>query len=191
MTDLQMEARPAPAPSSAPLLEVSGLQKHFPVRKGVFQRKVGSVKAVDGLDFTVGRGETLSLVGESGCGKTTAGRSILRLIEPTGGRAIYRPDGGAEVDLFSLGASEMRRYRRDLQIIFQDPYASLDPRQTVASILAEPLKIHRLAKPRERRLRAMQLLDAVGLVPPMMRGTDGGTNEQYDMKSSLEKFDFD
>ena len=88
MTDLQMEARPAPAPSSVPLLEVSGLQKHFPVRKGVFQRQVGSVKAVDGLDFTVGRGETLSLVGESGCGKTTAGRSILRLIEPTGGRAI-------------------------------------------------------------------------------------------------------
>ncbi len=165
MTDLQMEARPAPAPSSAPLLEVSGLEKHFPVRKGVFQRKVGSVKAVDGLDFTVGRGETLSLVGESGCGKTTAGRSVLRLIEPTGGRAIYRPDGGAEVDLFSLGTNEMRRYRRDLQIIFQDPYASLNPRITVGNSIGEALRVHGLASGAALRERVAELLTKVGLRP--------------------------
>ncbi|MEL6905661.1 MAG: oligopeptide/dipeptide ABC transporter ATP-binding protein [Planctomycetota bacterium] len=149
-----------------PLVEVRGLKKHFPVRKGVFQRHVGDVKAVDGLDFTVGRGETLSLVGESGCGKTTAGRSLLRLIEPSAGAAVYRPDDDTEVDLFQLTRAEMRAYRRDLQIIFQDPYASLNPRITVGNAIGEALRVHGVVQDaRERRERVAALLQKVGLRP--------------------------
>ena len=132
MTSAMTESGPGDA-GADPLLEVRGLKKHFPIRSGVLQRHTGDVKAVDGLDFSLARGETLSLVGESGCGKTTAGRSTLRLIEPTAGEAIYRPEAGAEVDLFKLGKGEMRSFRRDLQIIFQDPYASLNPRITVGN----------------------------------------------------------
>ncbi|MGB0331923.1 MAG: ABC transporter ATP-binding protein, partial [Planctomycetota bacterium] len=147
------------------LLEVRGLKKHFPIRRGVLQRHVGDVKAVDGLDFTVGRGETLSLVGESGCGKTTAGRSTLRLIEPTAGEAIYRPDAATEVDLFKLGKAEMRSFRRDLQIIFQDPYASLNPRITVGNAVGEALQVHGLASGSELQDRVAELLKKVGLRP--------------------------
>ena len=150
---------------AAPLLEVRGLKKHFPIRRGVLQRHVGDVKAVDGLDFTLGRGETLSLVGESGCGKTTAGRSTLRLIEPTAGEAIYRPGDGSEVDLFQLGQREMRAFRRDLQIIFQDPYASLNPRITVGNAVGEALQVHGLASGSELQDRVAELLKKVGLRP--------------------------
>jgi oligopeptide/dipeptide ABC transporter ATP-binding protein len=151
--------------SEPPLVEVHGLKKHFPIRHGVFQRHVGDVKAVDGLDFHVGRGETLSLVGESGCGKTTAGRSLLRLIEPTDGTAVYRPDASTAVDLFSLSQHEMRTYRRDLQIIFQDPYASLNPRITVGNTIGEALKVHGVAKGTELADRVTELLKTVGLRP--------------------------
>ncbi|MEM8711123.1 MAG: ATP-binding cassette domain-containing protein, partial [Planctomycetota bacterium] len=149
-----------------PLIEVTGLKKYFPIRRGILQRHVGDVKAVDGLDFTLRRGETLSLVGESGCGKTTAGRSLLRLLEPTAGRAIYHPEPGKSVDWFGLAKSELREFRRDLQIIFQDPYASLNPRITVGNTIGEALKVHGVTSgARERRERVAELLVKVGLRP--------------------------
>ena len=151
---------------SAPLLEVRGLKKHFPVRKGLLSRVVGQVKAVDGLDFTLERGQTLSLVGESGCGKTTAGRTMLRLLEPTAGQVLYRADPTSEaLDLFNLPKKDMRALRPDLQIIFQDPYASLNPRITVGNAIAEPLLVHKIATGSEVEDRVAALLKRVGLRP--------------------------
>ncbi len=148
------------------LIEVSGLKKHFPIQKGVFGRHVGDVKAVDGVSFHVGRRETLSLVGESGCGKTTAGRSLLRLIEPTAGEAHYYPEqGGAAVDLFRLPQGDLRQYRRDLQIIFQDPFGSLNPRITVGNAIGEALSVHRIVRGKDLSLRVGELLERVGLRP--------------------------
>lgn len=143
------------------LLEVKNLVKHYPVTKGfIFQRQVGAVKAVDGLDFFIRRGETLGLVGESGCGKTTTGRVILRLQEPTSGEAIFEGR-----DIFKLHKEELRRMRRDMQIIFQDPYSSLNPRMTVGDIIGEPLEIHNLARGRDKIRRVQELLEVVGLSP--------------------------
>jgi oligopeptide transport system ATP-binding protein len=143
------------------LLEVRNLTKYYPVTRGfIFQRQVGAVKAVDGVSFVIRRGETLGLVGESGCGKTTLGRVILRLQEPTAGEAIFEGR-----DVFKLSKEEMRRLRRDMQIIFQDPYSSLNPRMTVGDIIGEPLEIHRLARGREKVRRVQELLEVVGLSP--------------------------
>ncbi|HLY23572.1 MAG TPA: dipeptide ABC transporter ATP-binding protein [bacterium] len=143
------------------LLEVKNLVKHYPVTKGfIFQRQVGAVKAVDGLDFFIRRGETLGLVGESGCGKTTTGRVILRLQEPTSGEALFEGR-----DIFKLHKEELRRMRRDMQIIFQDPYSSLNPRMTVGDIIGEPLEIHNLARGRDKIRRVQELLEVVGLSP--------------------------
>jgi oligopeptide transport system ATP-binding protein len=143
------------------LLEVKNLVKHYPVTKGfIFQRQVGAVKAVDGLDFFIRRGETLGLVGESGCGKTTTGRVILRLQEPTSGEALFEGR-----DIFKLHKEELRRMRRDMQIIFQDPYSSLNPRMTVGDIIGEPLEIHNLARGRDKVRRVQELLEVVGLSP--------------------------
>ncbi len=147
-----------------PLLEVRDLKKYFPIRKGVFARHVGDVKAVDGISFRVRRNETLSLVGESGCGKTTAGRTLLRLLAPTGGSALYRPiPNGPQVDLFELSNAKMRGFRSDLQIIFQDPFASLNPRMPVSMIIGEALRVHGLARGAELEDRVSQLLERVGL----------------------------
>jgi len=152
--------------NTSPLIEVRDLRKWFPIHAGVLSRKVGEVKAVDGVSFTVGRKETLSIVGESGCGKTTAGRALLRLLEPTGGSALYRANPDSEpVDLFQLSQTEMRAYRDDLQIIFQDPYGSLNPRITVGNTIAEPLAVRGIAEGSELQDRVEELLKLVGLRP--------------------------
>jgi len=146
---------------SEPLLRVKGLVKHFPVTGGLFGGEVERVHAVDGVSFELGSGETLGLVGESGCGKSTTGRCILRLIEPTAGELWFE---GRNVT--TLEGKERRRLARDMQIIFQDPYASLNPRMTVGAIIGEALVIHRLAKPgREFEERVVELLEVVGLHP--------------------------
>jgi oligopeptide/dipeptide ABC transporter ATP-binding protein len=147
--------------SADPLLEVSGLKTWFPVTAGVLQRTVAHVRAVDGVDLSIRQGETLGLVGESGCGKSTLGRSILRLVEPTAGTVLFKGQ-----DLTKLSGGEMRRMRRELAMIFQDPFASLDPRQTVGEIVGEPLDIHGLAaRGRQRQDRVHELLHVVGLNP--------------------------
>jgi oligopeptide/dipeptide ABC transporter ATP-binding protein len=142
----------------APVLEVEGLKKHFPVRKGVLRRTVGQVHAVDGVSFAIGAGETLGLVGESGCGKTTVGRAVLRLIEPTAG--TIRLEGR---DITRLGKAALRPFRRQMQIIFQDPFSSLNPRMRAGDIVGEPLKVHGVESKAERRGRVAQLFDRVGL----------------------------
>ena len=140
------------------LLEVRDLRKYFPVRGGLLRRVVAQVKAVDGVSFTLEPGRTLGLVGESGCGKSTLGRAILRLHKPTGGQVLL--DGR---DLATLGAAELTAMRRDMQIIFQDPFASLSPRRTVAQIIREPLDVHGIGTPAERARRVLELLDVVGM----------------------------
>lgn len=143
---------------SAPLLEVKGLKKYFPIRGGFFGKPVAKVHAVDDVSFTLGHGETLGLVGESGCGKSTLGRSLLRLYEPTAGEIRF--DG---VDLLSLSPQDMRAKRRDLQIIFQDPFSSLNPRMTIGQVLAEPFIIHKLGSSVEIAAKVRKLLETVGL----------------------------
>src|ERR1700720_4153558 len=150
------------AADAQPLLQVRGLRMHFPVTEGMIARRhVGDVKAVDGVDLTIRRGETLGLVGESGCGKTTMGRCILRLEKPTAGKILY--DG---VDIAKLGRKELVALRRRIQVIFQDPYSSLNPRQKVGSIIGEPMKVHGVEKdPTRRGQRVRELLSLCGLDP--------------------------
>ncbi|MCD6519789.1 MAG: ABC transporter ATP-binding protein [Anaerolineae bacterium] len=144
-----------------PLVQVKNLKMYFPITRGIiFQRRIGDIKAVDGITFDIYRGETLGLVGESGCGKSTTGRTILQLYRPTEGEVYF--DGQ---NLTALKGEQLRRMRRRMQMIFQDPYASLDPRMTVGNIIGEPLEVHNLLSPKERRARVMELLEIVGLNP--------------------------
>jgi peptide/nickel transport system ATP-binding protein len=144
------------------LLEVKNLKKHFPIQKGVFRRVVAHVRAVDGVSFFIRQGETLGLVGESGCGKTTAGRLILRAMPPTEGQIFYRYQDEM-VELTKVGRHDMKPFRREMQIIFQDPYSSLNPRMTVMDIVAEPLKIHGIMDGDELKTRVRELLELVGM----------------------------
>ncbi|MBA2876528.1 ABC transporter ATP-binding protein [Thermaerobacillus caldiproteolyticus] len=141
-----------------PLLQVNGLKKYFPITGGVFSKEIGEVKAVDDVSFTVYKGETLGIVGESGCGKSTTGRMILRLLEPTEGSIIFE---GQEIT--RLSKSALRKMRRDMQMIFQDPFASLNPRHTVEKILEEPLIVHGIGSKQERKKRVQEMLEVVGL----------------------------
>ena len=148
------------APAAAPLVEIEGLTLHFPIFAGILRRQVGSVKAVDGLSFDIRRGETLGLVGESGCGKSTTGRTLLRLYNPTAGHIRFNGQ-----DISMLEGERLRSMRPKMQMIFQDPQASLNPRMTVGGIIAEPLVEHGVQNPAERKQRVRELLDAVGLNP--------------------------
>ena len=147
-----------------PLLEVSSLTKHYPVRSSILRRVVGKVYAVDGVSFTLGVGETLGLVGESGCGKSTVARSVLRLVEPTSG--AIRINGQ---DITHLGKAALRAHRRSMQIVFQDPFASLNPRMRAGEIVGEPLIVHSIAKGREKRERVAELFEQVGLRADQMQ----------------------
>ncbi|MEG1416430.1 MAG: dipeptide ABC transporter ATP-binding protein [Clostridium sp.] len=141
-----------------PLLEVKNLKKYFPIKKGLLGNQISYVKSVDDISFTINKGETLGLVGESGCGKTTTGRTILKLYEPTAGDIIYNG-----VNLSPLSSGQMQDYRKKMQMIFQDPYASLNSRMTVGDIIGEPIDIHKIAKGQERKDRISYLLERVGL----------------------------
>ncbi|SEN56969.1 ABC transporter ATP-binding protein [Lihuaxuella thermophila] len=140
------------------ILEVKNLSKHFPIKGGLMRRTVGYVKAVDNVSFSVKKGETFGLVGESGCGKSTTGRTILRLMEPTSGEVIF--DGK---NIAALTRKELRKARRDLQMVFQDPYASLNPQMTVGEIIEEPLRVHGIYSPAERKVKVKELMETVGL----------------------------
>jgi len=145
---------------SEPLLDVRDVKKYFPIRKGVMQKEVAHVHAVDGVSFAVQPGETLGLVGESGCGKSTLGRTIVRLLEPTSGEIIFQGH-----PIHGHGARQLRPLRREMQMVFQDPYASLNPRKRVGQIIGDPLKIHKLGSKSERKARVEELLETVGLSP--------------------------
>jgi len=164
MTDVQAEAARAETASdgsaSDSILEVRGLVKHFPIKAGLLKRTVGKVRAVDGVDLSVKRGETLGIVGESGCGKTTLGRTIIRLLDPSEGRIVFQ-----QQDITRLSRRQLRPVRRDIQIVFQDPYASLNPRMTVRDIVSEPLRVHRNYRGRDGATRVAELLRVVGLNP--------------------------
>jgi len=159
MTSLAHAERAA-GTATVPLLEIKNLTKHFPIRSGLLQRVTGAVKAVDGVSFQIAPGETLALVGESGCGKTTTGRAILRLIEPTSGSIAFNG-----TDILTLRGESLRRMRRHMQIVFQDPYGSLNPRMTIGAAIREGLIVHQLADGAAADTRVAKLLDEVGLRP--------------------------
>jgi peptide/nickel transport system ATP-binding protein len=155
--------------SSQPLLEVRELRKYFPIRKGFLRKTVGAVRAVDDVSFIIREGETLGLVGESGCGKTTASRCILRALEPTSGQMLFRTEGGEIVDLSKLNRSQLKPLRAQMQMIFQDPYGSLNPRMTLFDIVGEPLLIAGMRNRKQREERVTELMRLVGLRPEFMQ----------------------
>jgi peptide/nickel transport system ATP-binding protein len=155
--------------NGGPLLEVNSLRMYFPIRRGFLRKVVGHVRAVDDISFSIYPGETLGLVGESGCGKTTTGRCILRAYDPTSGQLLYRRPDGGKVDLAPLSSDGLREYRQQIRMIFQDPYSSLNPRMTVLQIVGEPMRINGTASGRELEDRVARLLRRVGLRPEYMR----------------------
>ena len=169
------------------VLEVRDLKKHFSIRKGLLQRAGGTVFAVDGVSFTIEPGETLGLVGESGCGKTTVGRSVTRLIEPTAGSIQI-----SGKDITNLSKKELRPYRREMQIIFQDPFSSLDPRMSAGDIVAEPLRVHKLVSGRAVREKVAALFDRVGLRSALMDNYphqfSGGQRQRIGIARALDSF---
>ena len=171
------------------LLEVNDLQMHFPIKQGLLRRTVGAVKAVDGVNFFIRRGETLGLVGESGCGKTTTGRAILRAYEPTGGKIVYHRTDGETVDLVGLSNRELKPYRREIRMIFQDPYSSLNPRMTVMQIIGDPLRVNGVATGKDLEDRVAGLLQRVGLRPEYMRryphAFSGGERQRISIARAL------
>lgn len=152
-----------------PLIEIRDLKKHYPIRRGLLKRTVGQVRAVDGVSFSIQPGETVGLVGESGCGKTTTGRCLIRLVEPTSGEILFRDGEQEALPVVQLDAAQLKLYRRQVQIIFQDPYSSLDPRMSVFDIVSEPLRIHKVYSGSELEDRVVYLLQAVGLQKHHMR----------------------
>ena len=150
------------------ILQVKDLKMHFPLRQGLLQRVAGTIKAVDGVSFDLREQEVMGLVGESGCGKTTVGRTLLRLYDPTGGEALFRKDDGDWVDVAKVSRREMKALRREMRMIFQDPFSSLNPRLTVKDLIAEPLVIHGTASGEEVTARVAELMEAVGLKPAYM-----------------------
>jgi oligopeptide/dipeptide ABC transporter ATP-binding protein len=180
--DPATHARTAPTPS--PLLDVENLKKHYPIRRGLLRRPTGFVHAVDGVSFTINEGETLGLVGESGCGKSTVGRCVIRLIEPTGG--TVRLTG---TDITHLPRKALRPWRRQMQIVFQDPFSSLNPRMTAGDIVGEPLKVHGLAQGKALQDRVVGLISRVGLRPAEMRNYphefSGGQRQRISIARAL------
>ena len=153
------------APAPTPLLEIKNLKMHFPIYKGFFQRQIGSVRAVDDVSFTIHRGEVLGMVGESGCGKSTVAKSLVRALEPTAGTMTYHPERGSAIEISHLPERELRLLRREIRMIFQDPYSSMNPRMTVEEIIGEPLLNLTGISARERREKVSALLERVGLRP--------------------------
>lgn len=176
-------------PDGKMLLEVKNLQMHFPIRRGFFKRVVGHVKAVDGVSFNIKQGDTFGLVGESGCGKSTTGRCIMRLLDPTGGEIIYHAENGQVAHIEQLSGQEMRPFRRHMQIMFQDPYASLNPRLTLKHIVGEPLVINNVCRGKELEARVAQLLRSVGLSPEHMNryphAFSGGQRQRIGLARAL------
>lgn len=172
-----------------PLLEVKDLQVHFPIISGFARRQTGVVKAVDGVDFSIFPGETLGLVGESGCGKTTTGRAIVRALKPTAGSLTYRRTDGKPVDLATIRGNELKQYRREIRMVFQDPYSSLNPRMTVLESVGEPLLVNKIARGRELEQRVAELLRRVGLRPEYMRryphAFSGGERQRISIARAL------
>jgi peptide/nickel transport system ATP-binding protein len=165
----QLEHTSPSIKASRPLVDVRNLKKHFPITRGLLRRVVGHVKAVDDVSFVIHEGETLGLVGESGCGKTTTGRCLLRAVDPTDGQVLFHREGGRVVDVATLDGAELKMLRRDMQMIFQDPYSSLNPRWTLLDIVGEPLVAFGVAKGRALEERVAELLRRVGLRPEYMR----------------------
>ncbi len=151
------------------LLEVSDLEKHFPIKQGFLKREVGQILAVDGVNFHINEGETLGLVGESGCGKTTTARCILRAVDPTNGEILFRTREDEVVDIAMLKGTELKKIRSDIQMIFQDPFSSLNPRMTLLDTIGEPLLLHNMGTKDDREQRVAELLEMVGLRPEYMR----------------------
>ncbi len=169
MAETYQALQSSPRTSPTEILEVNGLKMYFPIRKGFLRRVIGHIRAVDGISFAIRTGETLSLVGESGCGKTTTGRCILRAYDPTAGEILYRRHDGQVVDLAQLDRAALRPYRREIRMIFQDPYSSLNPRMNVLDIVGESLRVNEGLRGRELEERVAQLLRQCGLRPEYMR----------------------